>query len=178
MIAMVLSTIALIYVETALPFYIKIDLIQNLLGLVLPFVLFIIALGVAFGFSLNDKRDKIEEYSQQLRQDGLGYIVQNNQRFVIQNYRAIAFGAGKILLRKLEEPNTFTFIKVGIYEQDKEPAHQAKLLSRLHLLPKSFAAVKKEKVPAFYGENVYQEYKKRIDGATRNGKQHKKYGVW
>ena len=38
----------------------------------------------------------------------------------------------------------------------------SRLLIRLHLLPKPYASGEKEKIPIFYGENPYIEYRKRI----------------
>jgi hypothetical protein len=173
-VAIVVSIVALVYVEGTLPYFFHIDLFHNFLEVALPFVFFIVSLGAGFGIFLNDRKAKIEDYSDQLREAGLGYIIENNERFIIQNYRAIAYGAGNIFLRKLAESNTFTFIHVGMNEEDKQPSSRAKLLVRLHLLPKSFATSKKEKIPVFYGENAYVEYKKRIEDLSKENKTNKK----
>jgi hypothetical protein len=50
---------------------------------------------------------------------------------------------------------------------------RAKLLSRLHLLPKSFVASSKEKIPVFCGENAHVEYQKRIEELWRENKREK-----
>jgi predicted nucleic acid-binding protein len=153
---------ALIYTDFTLPLFFHIDMLQRLLGEIFPFVLSIVALGIGLGISLNDKKTKIAEYSQQLREAGLGYIIESNEQLISKNYRRIVH-AGSILLRKLEEPNVMTVIEIRTDEKEKPPSRWTVLLCRLHLLPKSFALIKKEKIPVFYGENPYIEYQRRIE---------------
>jgi hypothetical protein len=164
---------ALVYTDFTLPLFFQIDMLQRLLGEIFPFVLSIVALGIGFGISLNDKKTKIEEYSQQLREAGLGYIVENNERLISENYRRIVY-AGSILLRKLEEPNAITAIHVRTDEKEKPPSRWTVLLCSLHLLPKSLATIKREKIPVFYGENPYVAYQKRIEELSKESKKTKK----
>lgn len=160
------SIAALFYVDFTLPFFVHIDLLQRLLGEIIPFVLFIVSLGVGVWIYLNDKKTKIDEFSEQLRETGLGYIVENNEKFISQNYLKVVH-AGNILLRKFEESNTVIGFHIGTREMDTKPSSRTQLLSRLHLLPKSFAASKKEQIPVFYVENPYVEYQKRIEELSK-----------
>jgi len=172
MYVIVILTMALFYVDFTLPFFFRIDLLQRLLGEIFPFVLSIVALMIGFGISLNDKKTKIDEYSEQLREAGLGYIVENNEKFISEHYTKIVW-AGNILLRKLEEPNAIVAFHVGTDETDKKPSGWTTLLCRLHLFPKSFAVSRKEKIPVFYVENPYVEYQKRIEELSKENKKEK-----
>jgi|SRR5271157_2538402 len=166
------SIVALFYVDYTLPVFVHVDLLQRLLGEIIPFVLFIVSFGAGFWIYLNDKKAKIDEYSEKLRETGLGYIVENNEKFISQNYLKVVH-AGNILLRKFEEPNALTGFHVETREMETKPSSRTELLCRLHLLPKSFAATKKEQVPVFYVENPYVEYQKRIEELSKeNPKNH------
>jgi hypothetical protein len=160
------SIVALFYVDYILPFFVHIDSLQRLYGEILPFVFFIVSLGIGLIPYLNDKKTKADEYSQQLRETGLGYIVESNEKFINRNYLKVVV-AGNILLRKFEEPNTVIGFPIGTKEMDTEPSRRTKLLCRLHLLPKSYADSKKEMVPVFYAENAYVEYQKRIEELSK-----------
>jgi hypothetical protein len=139
-----------IYADSTLQLFLHIDLLQTLLGVIFPFALTIISFIFGFWIYVNDKKTKVDEYSEQLKTDGLGYIVENNKKFIDHNVSRIVF-AGNILLRKLEEANAITGFLVGTREQETKSG-------------------KKEEIPVYYGENPYVEYRKRIEELSKESK--------
>lgn len=144
------SIAALLYVDYILPFFVHIDLLQRLYGEILPFVFFIVSLGIGLIPYLNDKKTKADEYSQQLRETGLGFIVSNNEKFIHRDYMRMTIAIhGNTLLRNLEKSITIIGSSVGTKEEETKPSG------------------KKEKIPVFYAENAYVEYQKRIEELSR-----------
>jgi hypothetical protein len=74
----------------------------NLALLVVSFVLFIISLFSQMWDSVSAKNIALEKYRHHLRQNGLGHIIEEDNRFVRDNYKFVLY-APKIMKKKLEE---------------------------------------------------------------------------
>lgn len=139
----------------------KLDQLQTVL-LAIPFILSFIALCVALSNNLYSRKTKLDEYSAYLEEIGLRRIIIYNEKFIRQHYRYIIHAGGTIL-KKMQSSPTIVLFPKGTTEIEKQPSQFSKLLAKLHILPKSFASSEKEKIPVFYAENTYVEYRKRIE---------------
>jgi len=107
-------------------------------------------------------RIKLNEYSAHLKETGFHRVIVSNERFVTRNFKNIAY-AGNIVLKKLQSSPSASLLYVGWREEERTPSRSNRLLVKLRLLPKRSASVEKEKIPIFYAENPYIEYRKRIE---------------
>lgn len=74
----------------------------NLTLLVVSFALFIISLFFQMWDSVSAKNIGLEKYRHHLRQNGLGDLIEEDNRFVRDHYKSVLY-ASKILKKKLEE---------------------------------------------------------------------------
>lgn len=155
------------YIDFALQQLFQVDLLQRLSIIALPLVLSVVALIVEFRNNLGEKRARIEDYSTNLKGQGLTHIIEKNQEFINKHHRNVVY-AGHILLRKFQEAPIITGFHVGTKEQNRQPTRGQILLKRLHLLQGSLTN-KKEIIPIFYVENADIEYKKRIGELEKEG---------
>lgn len=162
-----LLPVAFLYIDSLLRVLLKLDLLQKISILALPFVLSFIALFFELRSYIGSKKAQLDDYSTHFREMGLQYIIARNDRFIRHNYKDIVF-AGNTLLRKLQSSPALTLFHMGsgkIHEQPtrlKETSPLERLLTRLHLLPKSSISMETSDIPVFYVENPYVEYEKRI----------------
>ena len=141
----------------------KLDLLQ-MTTLAISFILSFIALYVALRNNLHNRKTKLDEYSANLEEMGLRRIIVHNEQFIQRHYRHVIH-AGGIILKKIQSSPTLTFFYMGTTEKEREkqPTRFNRLLEKLHLLPKPSAPIEKEKIPVFYAENPFVEYRKRIE---------------
>ena len=151
-----------LYLDLTLQVLFKLDLLQRLSLVVIPFILSFIALYVELRNNLASRKMKLDEYSAHLEEMGLRHIIVSNEQFIQQHYRYVVH-AGGIILKKMRSSPTMMLFPMGTTEIEKQPTRSSRLLVKLHLLPKSFASSEKEKIPVFYAENSYIEYRKRIE---------------
>lgn len=78
----------------------------NLALLVVSFALFIISLFFQMWDSVSAKNIALEKYRHLLRQNGFGQIIEEDNRFVRDNYKFVLY-APKIMKKKLEEAPRF-----------------------------------------------------------------------
>lgn len=158
---------AFLYIDFLLRFLFELDLLQEMSILVLPSVLFFVAVFFELRSYIGSKKAQLDEYLTRLREMGLQRIIAYNESFIQRNYRNIVF-AGNILLRKLQSSRSLTFFHVGsgiIQEPParlKETSRFDRLLIKLHLLPKPSVSFETEDIPIFYVEDPHDEYEKRI----------------
>lgn len=150
-----------IYLDLSLRLFFVLDFLQELSAIIFPFVLSFIALFIEFRNNIGSKKAKLEEYSDYLEQVGLGYVVVQNERFIMRNYRLVAY-AGNIILRKMRSAPLVQLFPMGMTEVNRQPSRLTRLLRKSHLLPKAYSGVSREKIPVFYGENPHIAYVDRI----------------
>jgi len=141
----------------------NLDLSQFLSVLIFPFAFFFISLAAELRNSVANKKMMLEECTAKLKEEGFHQLIDDNERFIRQHYTIIAYAGGTVL-KKMQESPSLSLFYIGAKEE-KKPMRLNKLsrlLIRLHLLPKPSASLEKEKIPIFYGENPYIEYRKRI----------------
>jgi hypothetical protein len=155
------------YVDSTLQMFFKLDLLQRISLVLLPFIFFYISLCIGLRNHIGSKRMKVDEYSTHLEEMGLRYIIANNEKFIQDHFEYVVH-ASDILLRKMQSSPTPTLFYIGTTEKEieKRPARFTRLLRKLHLLPKPSVSIEKEKIPVFYAENPYIEYRKRIEELT------------
>jgi len=147
--------------------------VQNLLDLdwfrllsviILPFTFFFISLYVGLRSNIANKKMKLDEYSAKLKEEGFHRIIAANEKFIREHYRMI-YLAGGAFLKNIQKSPPMDFFYIGMKEVEKpiRLSWIGRLLTKLHLLPKRSASIEKEKIPIFYGENPYMEYRKRIE---------------
>jgi len=139
------------------------DWLQFLSAIILPFAFFFISLSAELRNSVADTKMKLDEYTAKLKEAGFYRIITANEKFIREHYRMVAL-AGGTLLKKMRASPSVSGIYIGTKEEEKplQLSRLSRLLVRLHLLPKPSASVVKEKIPVFYAENPYIEYRKRI----------------
>jgi len=81
--------------------YLKLDSL-NLALLAVSFALFIISLFSQMWDSVSAKNIALEKYRHLLRQNGLGHIIEEDNRFVRDHYKFVLY-TPKIIEKKLEE---------------------------------------------------------------------------
>jgi len=157
-----------LYVDTALEFLLGLSLSDRISLELLPFILFFVALYFELRDYVAGKKMRLDEYSTDLEEMGLRYIIANNERFIQDNYRYVAW-ASDTMLKKIQSSPLLTLFYIRTTEMEKQssqlarPARVRDLLMKLHLLPKPSVSIEKEEVPVFYAENAYLEYAKRIE---------------
>ena len=99
-----------------------------------------------------------------LEETGLQHIIYESEGFIQEHLRYVIH-AGDIILKKMQSSPTILGIHIGtkIEEKEKKPHRLRRLLSKIRLLPKLATSIEKVKIPVFYVENPYVEYRKRIE---------------
>ena len=139
------------------------DWFQFLSVIIFPFAFFFISVGAELRNGVTNKKMLLDEYSAKLKEEGFHRLIAENERFIIQHYKMIAF-AGGTFLKKMQVSPSLSFFYIGTKEEEKpiRLSRLSKLLVKLHLLPKP-PSTEKERIPIFYGENPFIEYRKRIE---------------
>jgi len=130
------------------------DWLQFFLIIILPFVFFFISLGAELRNSVANKKMKLEEYSAELKEEGFHEIITTNEEFIRKHYWMIAL-AGGTFLKNIRKSSPRSFFYIGMTEV-KKPAF-----------------IERERVPIFYGENPYNEYRKRIEELSESKSEQK-----
>lgn len=150
-------------------FFYELEWLQLLSLIVVPFVFFFTSTTYEVRNTIANKKMKLDEYSAHLEETGFHWIIASNERFIAGNFKMIAY-AGNIVLRKLRvAPPEALFCLFWVKPEKKVPQPN-RLLVKLHLIPKRPTSAEKENIPVFYGENVYIEYKKRIEELEKSQK--------
>jgi hypothetical protein len=152
----------LVQLGSTLQILFKLDWLQLLSVIVVPFAFFFVSISIELKNTVTNKKIKLDEYSAHLKETGFHRVIVSNERFVTRNFKNIAY-AGNIVLKKLQSSPSASLLYVGWREEERTPSRSNRLLVKLRLLPKRSASVEKEKIPIFYAENPYIEYRKRIE---------------
>jgi hypothetical protein len=144
-------------------------LYETLLIVVIPFGFFLISLGAELRNSVSEKKMKLDEFKSTLKDEGFQELIDGNERFITRHFKMIAY-AGGVFLRNIQKSAPMDFFYVGMTETEKKikSGRLNRLLTRLHVFPRTSESSKKEKIPMFYGENPFAEYRKRIEELARN----------
>lgn len=134
------------------------------INLALVFILAFLGLYVEFKNNLSNCKTVLDEYYISLKDKGLGYIIEKNEKFIRENY-TLVIHAPNTLLEKLKSANSLTLIYMGTKEEEKKEEVTVinRILRKIPLYPKESPSTKKEKIPVFYAENPFVEYRKRIE---------------
>ena len=153
-----------LYASSILQSLFQLDLLQILSLVVIPYILSLIALYAELRNNLASRKMKMDDYTAQLEEMGLRRIITSNEQFIRQYYKYAVY-AGGIILEKVQSSPTLTFFYMGTTEKEREKQRTRfnRLLEKLHLLPKPSAPIEREKIPVFYAENPFIEYRKRIE---------------
>ena len=166
---LVILSVILFQMGFTLQNLLDLNLLQFFSVIILPFAFFFVSLGAELRNSVANKKMKLDEYTAKLKDEGFHRLITNNERFIREHYKMFAYAGGTVL-KKMRESPTLSFFHIGTKEEEKtiRLSGFSRLLIRLHLLPKPSASRQKEKIPIFYGENPYIEYRKRIGELAEN----------
>ena len=134
------------------------------INLALVFILSFMGLYVEFKNNLSNCKTVLDEYLTNLKDKGLGYIVEKNEKFIRENYNLVIH-APTTILKKIRSAHPLTLIYMGTKEKKKKENVTLvdRILRKIPLYPKTSPSAEKEKIPVFYAENPFVEYKKRIE---------------
>lgn len=160
---LVILSMILVQMGFTLQNLLDLDWLQFFSVIIFPFAFFFISLGTELRNGVANKKMQLDEYSAKLKEEGFHRLITNNERFITQHYKMIAY-AGGTLLKKMRASPSLSFFYIGTKEEEKpiRLSRLSRLLVKLHLLPKK-SSTEKERIPIFYGENPYIEYIKRIE---------------
>lgn len=152
----ILAVTTALYAAVSLYLFLSFTATQVALTIGVPAALALTGLFFQLRSDVHQRGIKLEEYVDQLKREGLGKIVEEHEKVLAENMNFVNY-AGKILLRKLQEGPSLTVIPMGVEEQEIEQRR-----TRLARLLRRRGARKREKVPVFWAENPFLEYRKRI----------------
>lgn len=127
--------VVLLQLGSTLDSFLKLDTLQLLSIIVVPFALFFISMLIELRNIVSDKRNNVEEFTAHLKEKGFEEIVTTNERFIKQNYRFVVF-AGDVLLQKLRLGPSMAFFYAGFTEEkvQKRLGRVSRLLIKLHII--------------------------------------------
>lgn len=142
---------------------------QFLSIVIFPFAFFFISLGAELRNSVVNKKMQLDECTAKLKGEGFHRLITANEKFITEHYRMIAL-AGGTFLKNIQKSPPASLFYIGLKEVEKpiKIGWTNRLLAKLRLLPRQPASTEREKIPIFYGENPYMEYRKRIEELAKD----------